>query len=98
RGAFGWGVALMIVASTNSSVYAQGKVSGAPPGEPKVVASAAIKDAEHPCGRVLGAVRLSTGGIRAACSNGETYRIFRVDGKVVAMKCSAAAKLGISGC
>ena len=89
---------LSVGPSATPFAYGQGKVSGAPPGEPKAVASVAIKDADHACGKVVNAVRLDTGGIRATCSNGEAFRIFRVDGKVVAMKCSAAAKLGISGC
>jgi len=88
----------MVATGMTLPVYGQGKVSGAPPGDPKVVASAAIKEADHPCGRVLNAIRLDTGGIRAVCSNGEAYRIFRIDGKVVAMKYSAAAKVAISGC
>jgi hypothetical protein len=41
---------------------------------------------------------LKDGSIRAVCSNGEAYRVFTVKGMTVAMKCSAAAKLGVSGC
>lgn len=73
-------------------------ISGAPPGDPRSVATRAIRDADHPCGTVVSAVRLSTGGIRAACSNGETYRVFAHQGRELAMKCSAAAQLGVSGC
>ena len=93
------GVTLAVALNMASSpVYGQAKIGPAPPGDPKSVASAAIREADHPCGRVLDAVRLNTGGIRAVCSNGDAYRVFTVEGKVVAMKCSAAARLGISGC
>jgi hypothetical protein len=79
-------------------VYGQIKIEPAPKGEPKGIASAAIKEADHPCGRVLDAIRLNDGSIRAVCSNGEAYRVFIAQGILVAMKCSAAARLGVSGC
>lgn len=79
-------------------VPGQTKIGPAPSGSPEKIAAAAIKDAEHPCGRVVRATRLDIGGIRAVCSNGEAYRVFTVDGQVVAMRCSAAARLGVSGC
>lgn len=90
------GIALVLTAPP--FVHSQTKIGPAPAGSPKTVAAAAIRDADHPCGNVRDAIRLDTGGIRAVCSNGETYRIFTVDGKVVAMRCSAAARLGVSGC
>src|SRR5262245_48586608 len=90
------GFALLLTVS--SAAHGQTRIGPAPAGSPKLVAAAAIKDADHPCGRLLDAVRLPEGSIRAVCSNGEAYRIFTVDGKVVAMKCSAAARLGVSGC
>ncbi len=48
----------------------------APQGAPKSIATAAMKNADHPCGTVLDAVRLSDGSIRAVCSNGEAYLVF----------------------
>jgi hypothetical protein len=60
-------------------------------------AELAINDAGHPCGSVANAVRPPSGGIHAACSNGETYRIFTLQGKTVAMRCSAVRSLGIEG-
>ncbi len=48
----------------------------APQGAPKSIATAALKDADHPCGAVLDAIRLSDGSIRAVCSNGEAYLVF----------------------
>ena len=48
----------------------------APQGAPISIATAAIKDADHPCGAVLDAIRLSDGSIRAVCSNGEAYLVF----------------------
>ena len=47
----------------------------APQGAPKSIATAAIKDTDHPCGAVLDAIRLSDGSIRAVCSNGEAYLV-----------------------
>jgi hypothetical protein len=78
--------------------YAQVKISPAPRGDEKQIASAAIKNAEHPCGRVLDAIRLQDNSVRAMCSNGEAYRVFSLQGEVVAMKCSAAKRLGVGGC
>ena len=83
---------------TASFADAQMKVTPAPAGPPKEVALAAIQDADHPCGTVVEAVRTQDGGIRAVCSNGELYRVFTVQGRTVAMRCSAARKLGVSGC
>lgn len=80
------------------TVREQPIVGPAPSGSARMVASAAIQDADHPCGRVTDAFRTDTGGIRATCSNGEIYRVFTVQGRTVAMKCSAAVAMGISGC
>jgi hypothetical protein len=91
-------MATALALAAASSVAGQTKIGPAPSGSPKQVAAAAIKDADHPCGSVVRATRLDTGGIRAVCSNGEAYRVFTVDRKVVAMRCSAAARLGVSGC
>ncbi len=61
------------------------------------IATIAINGAEHPCGTVVSATR-SAGGIRALCSNGETYAIVEIQGKTLAMRCSAVRALGIEGC
>ncbi len=50
------------------------------------------------CPRVTRAERLDGGSIRATCSNGETFRAFEIDGRPVALRCSAAARQGIRGC
>lgn len=70
----------------------------APAGDPKVVGARVIAEADHPCPKVLDAVRLNDGSLRAVCSNGEAYRVFAFNGKSIAMRCSAAAKLGVGGC
>lgn len=72
----------------------------APAGDATAIAASAIRAAEHPCGKVASASRLRDGTIRALCSNGEAYRVMRMKGiaETVALKCSAAAKLGVSGC
>lgn len=91
-------IATLLATKTTAHAQTQMTVGPAPAGPPKSVAAAAIKDADHPCGIVSSATRLDSGGIRAVCSNGEAYRIFTVQGRVVAMRCSAAARIGVSGC
>ena len=56
----------------------------APQGGPRSIATAAIKNADHPCGAVLDAIRLSDGSIRAVCSNGEAYLVFSLSPAPVA--------------
>jgi hypothetical protein len=70
----------------------------APVGNPKSVATRVIKEAEHPCPKVSSAKRLADGSISAKCSNGEGYRIFTVNSKPLALRCSAARKIGVEGC
>ena len=73
----------------------------APEGNAVAVAQAVIRDnfERSDCPSVTTAQRIGVdGSIKAACSNGETFRVFRVKGKAVAMKCSAAARLGVAGC
>lgn len=84
-----------------SNVAAQTSVGPAPAGPADKVAARVIREAEHPCPRVVRATRDASGAIRAACSNGEDYLIASMSnpkhGKVdVALRCSAARKLGIS--
>jgi hypothetical protein len=78
-GLLGWIVIFRLV--TISLPPEQRTVEGpaenpAPQGAPKSIATAAIKDADRPCGAVLDAIRLSDGSIRAVCSNGEAYLVF----------------------
>ena len=101
---FAWPIALasLSVIAEPHTAHAQFQMGQAPTGPAKRVATAAIADAGHPCSNVLDAIRLNDGTIRAVCSTGDAYRIFSFvnDGEttVMAMNCSAAAKLGISGC
>ncbi len=46
----------------------------------------------------LAAQRVSDGSVRAACSNGEVYRVMKLRGEWLAMRCSATERLGVSGC
>lgn len=62
------------------------------------LATRAIREADHPCPMVLAAQRVSDGSVRAACSNGEVYRVMKLRGEWQAMRCSAAERLGVSGC
>jgi hypothetical protein len=62
------------------------------------LAERVIREADHPCPVVLAARRLSDGSLRAACSNGEIYRIMSLGSRWLAMRCSAAQRLGVDGC
>ena len=66
-------------------------------GDPKVVArSVILKDFDPPdCPSVARAARLEDGSIIAVCSNGESFRIFAVQEKQLALRCSVADHLGI---
>lgn len=86
---------ICLMAMTTANAQTTGP---APAGEPKPVALAVIRDADHPCPKVTRAERLSDGSIKAVCSNGEDYRVFSVKGKPAAMRCSAARRLGVDGC
>jgi hypothetical protein len=90
---------LTLVLALLSPGAAHGQTVGqAPRGDATAVAVAAIKAAEHPCGRVTGASRMTDGSVRATCSNGETYRIGTLKGELFALRCSAARRMGIEGC
>ena len=67
----------------------------APPGDAAKVATAAIREAGHPCPRLKAATRDRGGMVRATCSNGEVYLVSRIRGAAgtFAMRCSAARKL-----
>jgi RNA polymerase subunit RPABC4/transcription elongation factor Spt4 len=69
-----------------------------PPSHTDIVATGAIRDAGHPCALVTSSSKMSDGSIRALCSNGESYRVSLIGGRFVAMRCSAARQLGITGC
>lgn len=69
-----------------------------PPIRLDAMARAAIRDAGHPCGGLVSSALMSDGSVRATCTNGETYRVSLRGGTLVAMRCSAAARLGITGC
>ncbi|MDM0121934.1 hypothetical protein [Variovorax arabinosiphilus] len=78
------------------------QVLPAPRGEPMAVAMRVIREAEHPCPKVVRASRAQDQSILAACSNKESYLVFSIrksSGAVmdVAMKCSAARALGVKG-
>lgn len=88
----------LVLLVTNS--FAQVTTGPAPPGEPTKVALAMLREAEHPCPRITSARRGPHGDIYAMCSNGEDYRLFTVTTpqrgtKPLAMRCSAARKLGV---
>ena len=75
-------------------------ISAAPAGDPAVVALRVIREnfSSDVCPRMNRASRVPDGSIRGTCSNGETFRIFTLSDRAVAMRCSAAAALGIEGC
>ena len=80
------------------AAYAQTTVGPAPTGSPHQVALRVIREAEHPCPKVVNAKRDSSGAIRAICSNGEQYLIASMSNPkhgtaVMALRCSAAKAL-----
>ena len=81
-----------------STALGQAKVGPAPGGDAVRVAHKVIVNNGHACPKVLSATRRSDGSIKAECSNGEDYRVFSINGDPLSMKCSAARKLGVSGC
>jgi hypothetical protein len=87
--------AISLVLATSASALV---TAPAPAGPAMSVAATVIHWAGHPCPRVVSARRDSSGGIHAFCSNNETYLVFRVVGvaHTVAMRCSAAASIGVS--
>ena len=95
-------------AQTSPSTLAPDKTAGknvtveaAPNGEAAVVAQRVIRenfDASD-CALVTFANRYGDGSIKALCDNGESFRIFTISGVgPVAMRCSAADRMGVSGC
>ena len=95
-----FGSALLAVATTAGAQSFQ--TLPAPPGEPAAVALRVIREAEHPCPKLARASRLADQTIVAVCTNRESYRVFSIRNKAgrvmdLAMKCSAAKQLGISG-
>lgn len=77
---------------------AQVSLGPAPAGQAANVAQAIIHDnfEKSACPKVSIAQRYPDGSIIAVCSNDEKFRVFSMDGiGPVALRCSAAAKLGI---
>jgi HIRAN domain len=91
-------------AQPNSNIIASSApkiiVGSAPKGKEKVVALKIIQENFEPltCSKIVAATRLEDGSIKAKCNTQEEFRIFSIQGKVVAMRCSALKKLGIQGC
>ncbi len=93
-------VALAIGLPSVASTERLPPMSPAPAGDAAAVSLRIIHDnfAGRTCPRIRQARRLSDGSIRTTCSNGEAFRVFTLDGEAVALRCSAAAELGIQGC
>lgn len=73
----------------------------APDGDAAVVAQRVILENfdEPDCPLVVKADRLGDGSIKAFCNNDESFRVFSVQGAGnMALKCSVAEQLGVSGC
>ncbi len=74
----------------------------APAGQAESVASAAIKEAGSPCGRVEAARRFdSDGTIVAKCTNGRDFRVFNIEGAVdtFPLDCTRSRQLiGVDAC
>jgi hypothetical protein len=76
------------------------RVGGAPPGDAAKVALRIILANFDPpdCPQIQSALRMGDGGIHAVCTNREIYRVFTVDGKAFALRCSAMRRLGLDAC
>lgn len=93
-------IAVALVAAPLVALAQEPRISGAPAGSPSRVALSAIQAnfGREVCPRVTRAERQANGSIHADCSNGESFRVFTIGGRVVAMRCTAAARYGIEGC
>lgn len=86
------------LACNASLAVAQVSLGPAPAGQAANVAQTIIRDnfEKSACPAVSVAQRYPDGSIVAVCSNDEKFRVFSMDGiGPVALRCSAAAKLGI---
>jgi hypothetical protein len=97
------GLLLVVVTALYVSMpptLAQVGIGPAPDGEPTVVAQGIIRENFDPpdCPLVTRAFRLGDGSIKSFCNNGESYRIFSINAKNYAMRCSVVNKLGPAGC
>lgn len=92
--------AILILSLTRATAAWALDFGSAPKGEATMVAQKIILDnfEKNDCPLVVKANRLGDGSIRATCSNGEIFRVFNLQGKNLALRCSAAAQMGISGC
>lgn len=75
-------------------------IGAAPAGNPVTIAQRVIHAnfERSVCERVTQAQRLPNGSIHSTCNTGEVFRIFEIGGRVVAMRCAAAAQYGVEGC
>jgi hypothetical protein len=92
---------LMMISLTWGSAMAMAATMGpAPKGEATEIAQKIIHDNfdVSDCPLVVGAKRFGDGSIKAVCNTGEDFRVFSINKKPVAMKCSALKAMGISGC
>lgn len=88
--------AALLIAMFSTVVGGAGvSVGPAPSGNAKDVATRVLREAEHPCPKVTSATRAQDGSIKAYCSNREDYLIASLNGATVALRCSAARKLGV---
>lgn len=83
-----------------ASAQAQPSIGAAPPGNPVTIAQRAIHAnfERSVCEHVTRAERLPNGSIHGTCNTGEVFRVFEIGGRVVAMRCAAAARYGVEGC
>jgi hypothetical protein len=93
---------LALAALLPTVASSQTKIVPVPAGDAAQIATDAVREAGHPCRKVIDAARLTDGTIRAKCSGGQVYRIFAViqDNRrvLLALNWHAAKELGITGC
>ena len=95
-------VLALIAAGPIAAARAQAppSIGAAPPGNPVSIAQRVIHAnfERSVCEHVTEARRLPNGSIHSICNTGEVFRVFEIGGRVVAMRCAAAARYGVEGC
>ncbi|WP_428673651.1 DUF4236 domain-containing protein [Reyranella sp.] len=93
--------------SPRATVVPPPQPSTVPPDAPRTIDASAddtalvlrvLRDTAHPCPILVRAVRVSDGSLRALCTNGEIYRLAQARGEWLAIRCSAAERMGVKGC
>ena len=94
-----YGTLLLALGGSNFAL-AKMTLGPAPEGDPITVSAKVIHSNfdRGTCPKVVESIRMRDGGLRAVCSNAEVFRVFVVNSKTIAMRCSVANAIGVEGC